>query len=131
MTEDQKEDLPEVADEPLSPDDARVLIGRGEVDVIDIREDQDVFAEGHVVGAAHVPGGDRDSLPDDLSQDRPLVVVCESGERSAEVAEKLREERESVTSIEGGMEAWVGTGHPVQPDARTEFEGPTLKQPGM
>jgi rhodanese-related sulfurtransferase len=121
---------PDKPDQPLSPEDARTMIGSGEAEVIDIREDEEAFAEGHLVGAAHVPGGDPDSLPDDLSEEKTLVVVCETGERSAEVAEQLRERREGVTSIEGGMKSWVSEGLPVQPDARTEFQGPKLKTPG-
>ena len=120
----------EQSDEPLDPEDARVLIGRGEANVIDIREDEDAFAEGHVTGAVHVPGGESDSMPDDLSDDKVLVFVCESGERSAEVADRYREEGRRVTSIDGGMKAWVSDGMPVQPRAEAEFEGPELKHPG-
>ena len=114
----------------MSPEDARVLIGRDEADVIDIREDEETFAKGHLTGAVHVPGGDLESLPDDLSQDSTLLVVCESGERSAEVAAKFRDEGRSATSIEGGMDSWVSSGLPVQPRVEEEFEGPELKQPG-
>ena len=120
----------EQTDEPLSPEDARVLIGKEGAKVIDIREDEDAFAEGHLAGAAHVPGGDREALPDDLSQDQTLVLVCESGERSAELAAEWREDGRSVTSLEGGMEAWKGSGMPIQPNPGSEFEGPELRPPG-
>jgi rhodanese-related sulfurtransferase len=120
----------ELSDEPLSPNDARVLVGKDEAKVVDIREDEEAFAERHLAGAVHVPGGDAEALPDDLSDDKPMLLVCESGERSAELAAKWRDDGRQVTSIEGGMEAWVSSGMPVQPDSRTEFQGPNLKPPG-
>ena len=120
----------ELSDEPLSPDDARTLIGKDEADVIDIREDEDAFAEAHLAGAAHVPGGDSEALPDDLSEDKTIVLVCESGERSAELAAKWREDGRSATSIQGGMRAWKSSGMPVQPHPGSEFEGPNLRPPG-
>ena len=121
---------PELTDEPLSPEDARVLIGQDDAAVVDIRDDPDAFAEGHLTGAVHVPGGDTESLPDELPDDKALLVVCESGDRSAEVAAKFRDEGRQATSIEGGMESWVSSGLPVQPRSETDFEGPELKQPG-
>jgi rhodanese-related sulfurtransferase len=127
---DETPESPEVTDEPLSPEDARILIGRNEVDVIDIREDGDAFAEGHLAGATHVPGGNSDSLPADLSGERALIIVCESGEQSAEVAERFRKDGRDATSIDGGMDAWRGAGLPVQPTNEAEFQGPKLKTPG-
>ncbi|HEX2128840.1 MAG TPA: rhodanese-like domain-containing protein [Solirubrobacterales bacterium] len=121
---------PETPEGPLSPEDARVLIGSGDADVVDIRDDADAFAEGHLTGAVHAPGGDSESLPDDLSDDKTLVFVCESGERSAEVAAKLRDEGRKATSVDGGMKSWKSSGMPVQPRDEVEFEGPDLKAPG-
>jgi rhodanese-related sulfurtransferase len=119
----------EPTDEPLSPDDARVMIGSDDADVVDIRDDEDAFAEGHLAGAVHIPGGDS-PLPDDFSEDKTIVLVCEDGEQSAELASTWREDGRRATSIEGGMKAWRNSGMPVQPGSRAEFEGPDLRPPG-
>ena len=120
----------EEKDGPLSPDDARVLVGSGEAQVIDIRDDADAFAESHLAGAVHVPGGDPESLPDDVADDKVLLLVCEAGERSSELAEKWQGEGRRVAYVEGGMEAWASSGMPMQPREEAEFQGPTLKPPG-
>jgi hydroxyacylglutathione hydrolase len=57
----------------------------GEVDLLDVRED-DEWAAGHVEGSLHVPYHDlRDGIPDDLRQrdGKPLAVACSVGNRSA------------------------------------------------
>ena len=115
---------------PLSPDDARLLVGNAEAQVIDIREDADAFAEGHLAGAVHVPGGDPEALPDDISEDKVLLLVCEAGERSADLAEKWQDEGRRVAYVQGGMEAWASSGMPTQPRDEAEFDGPDLRPPG-
>jgi rhodanese-related sulfurtransferase len=120
----------EQTDQPLSPEDARVMIGSDDAQVVDIRDDEDAFADGHVAGAVHIPGGDSQPLPDDFSEDKTIVLVCEDGKQSAELASSWREDGRTVTSVEGGMNAWRNSGMPVQPGSRAEFEGPDLRPPG-
>ena len=120
----------EIGDEPVSPKDARLLIARNEADVIDIRSDEEAFGHEHVPGARRMDGGDEEALKAELPEDGQVLLVCESGERSAELAATLRDEGRSVGSIEGGLESWKSAGLPVQPGSDKEFEGPSGKLPG-
>ncbi len=120
----------DIGDEPVKPDDARVLIARNQADVIDIRGDEEAFASEHVPGSRHVASDDKETLNEQLPEDRPVVLVCESGEQSAELATTLRENGRTVVTIEGGIDSWKSAGLPVQPNTDEEFPGPEFKPPG-
>lgn len=121
-----EESLPETVD----PEDARVLIAGGRVRVIDIRE-AEAFAADRISGAVRM---DEDELSDGVEPDRAgreaVLVVCADGERSAEVASRLRDEGAEATSIEGGFDAWVSDGHSTAPGRDEEYEGPPVTVPG-
>ncbi len=100
--------------ETLSPEDARILVARGICQVLDIR-DEDEFADARIAGAFNAAGAD--SLPDELSEEEPVLVVCTDGERSKSLARSLLERGIESGSVEGGMNAWLSDGLPVQPSA--------------
>ncbi len=78
------------------------------VNVIDVREPEEYSGSlGHIAGAKLVPLGslmrDLDSLP----RDKPIVVVCRSGARSAQATVLLRNKGvERVANLAGGMLRW-------------------------
>jgi rhodanese-related sulfurtransferase len=113
--------------ESLAPDQARQLIAREGAQALDIRDDDD-FADEHIAGATHASDPDVESLVDDLSEDAPVIVVCADGERSAEVAEELRDKGYDAAHVEGGMDAWSSEKLPLQPAEDYEYEGP--RRPG-
>ena len=128
--DDDDDPFADIGDEPVAPDDARVLIARDKADVIDIRGDEEAFADEHVPGSRRLDPADKEALSQELPEDRPVVLVCESGEESAELAATLREDGRTVVSIEGGMDSWKSAGLPVQPNTDEEFPGPEFKPPG-
>lgn len=87
---------------------------RHEVTILDIRGAAE-WEAGHIAGALHVPLGD---LPERLAEvpaERPVVVHCESGARSAIAASVLRAGgRREVVDFQGGMQAWRESGLPLQ-----------------
>ena len=111
----------------ISPEEARRLLAQPEeqAQVLDLRDSED-FAEGHIVAALNAPDAEPDSLPDELAEDMRLIVVCETGERSAEMAAKLCDAGHEAAAIEGGMKAWRSTKLPQQPS--TSFEEEPKKQ---
>jgi rhodanese-related sulfurtransferase len=119
-------------EETLEPDDARVLLGRGEARAIDLRPPEDA-AEGHAPGAVVV--GDRslkEAAEEVLEVDEvPILVFCEDGERSGEAAAQLREQGIEAAAVEGGWNEWVGKGMPTQPRSDDEYEGPKQSIPGQ
>ena len=96
----------------VSTDEARKLVASNEVEVIDLR-DEEGWMEGHIPGA-HRAGDDLEAKVDSVDSDRKLLIVCEDGTRSGEVAEELDGDREAL-SLEGGMSSWLSDGLRSQP----------------
>src|SRR2546423_801554 len=98
-------------EEVLEAEDARKVIASNDATLLDIRDD-DEWHEKRIAGARRVSEEDLDSTLEELGSDRPVVIVCNDGERSAKLAEQLRERGTEAASIEGGMDDWDG---PTQP----------------
>jgi glyoxylase-like metal-dependent hydrolase (beta-lactamase superfamily II)/rhodanese-related sulfurtransferase len=86
--------------------------------VLDVREPEEFVGElGHVEGALLVP---LDALERRLPKlagyvDRPVVLACRAGARSATAAAILRRAGfRNVMNLRGGMLAWKAAGFPVQ-----------------
>jgi hydroxyacylglutathione hydrolase len=81
-----------------------------DVQVVDVRSENE-WRSGHIATALHVPLG---YLPDRLNEipiDRPVIVHCQAGKRSAIAASVLkRAGRARVVNLTGGIDAWVGAG---------------------
>jgi sulfur dioxygenase len=86
------------------------------VEVIDVREpDEYVGPLGHIRGAKLIPLGQLGRRLDELPRDRPLVIVCRSGARSAQATVALlRAGFPQVANLSGGMLRWRGEGHAVE-----------------
>jgi rhodanese-related sulfurtransferase len=103
-------------DEVLEPDTARELIASNAATVVDIREDDD-WHENRVPGSVHAFEDNLGVALDGVDDERPLIIVCGDGDRSARLAAELRERGREVASIEGGMKAWMSEKFPIQPSA--------------
>src|SRR5690606_6163867 len=67
------------------------LINRRDAVILDVREASE-YAAGHIPNARHIPVGDLDKRVKELDKfkQRPIVVVCQTGSRSATACGKLR-----------------------------------------
>lgn len=88
-------------------------VAAGDVAVIDVRGQSEWMA-GHLPDVKNIPAGyianDLASLP----TDRPLVLHCQGGSRSAIAASVLRSRGLSnVVDMSGGFAAWSTQGNPV------------------
>lgn len=81
--------------------------------ILDVREGFEV-AEGLIPGALHIPMGQLGSRLGDLDKDRPIIVVCRSGNRSAAVADALNQAGYTADTMAGGMTAWQRAGLPTR-----------------
>lgn len=91
--------------------------------LLDVREPNEFMAV-RVAGAALVPTSTFLLKIRDLPTDRPLLVICQSGNRSAAVTAYLvREGWTDVTNVAGGLVAWERAGLPVRRGATAEGEG--------
>jgi sulfur-carrier protein adenylyltransferase/sulfurtransferase len=96
---------------------ARELLDSSEPPLlVDVRE-PDEWSEGHVPAAIHVPRGNLESRIERAAPDRarPIVLYCQSGNRSAFAAKTLDElGYENVVSLSGGYTDWKRNGFPTQ-----------------
>lgn len=82
--------------------------------LLDVREPNE-FAEVRAPGAVLVPTSQFMTRVGELPTDRPLLVVCHLGSRSAAVVGYLtRAGRTDVVNVAGGMDAWERAGLPVR-----------------
>ncbi len=84
--------------------------------VLDVRE-RDEWDEGHIPGAVHLPRGSLESRIERVAPDRerPIVVYCSAGNRSAFAAKTLDElGYADVRSLVGGFTDWKRNGYPTQ-----------------
>jgi rhodanese-related sulfurtransferase len=97
-----------------------VLSGR--LLVVDVRE-PDEFEKGHIPGAVNIPRGWLEFKADPtcpayeqrIAPDKPILVTCAIGGRSALAAAALQElEYTNVTNLEDGFEAWKTAGYAVE-----------------
>jgi rhodanese-related sulfurtransferase len=78
--------------------------------VLDVREPAE-WAAGHIAGATLVPLGELSKRLAEVPKDRRVVVVCRSGNRSAQGRDiLLGAGYPSATSMAGGMGAWASAG---------------------
>lgn len=80
--------------------------------VIDVRESFE-YAAGHVPGARLVPLGALPGAARDLPRDRPVYVICASGNRSLTAAGWLSQMGFDARSVAGGTAGWTQSGLPV------------------
>ena len=83
----------------------------GECHVIDVREPHE-FAAGHIPNAQNHPGSSFD--PARLPKDKPVVLVCQAGGRSARaLAAAHGAGRTDVMHYAPGTSGWIGRGGKV------------------
>ena len=99
----------------LTTTEAINLINRSHAIVLDVRNDAE-FANGHIVDAKHIPV---DNLAERLNEltkykDKPILVNCQRGMRSAKACDILRKaEFTQVHNLQGGLDAWLAAKLPV------------------
>jgi adenylyltransferase/sulfurtransferase len=99
----------------ISPADAAAALLRGELLVLDVREDWEV-ATVSVPGAKHVPMGMIPAQQATLPRDRAIAVLCHHGMRSAMVADYLRSAgHQRVLNVTGGIDRWSVEVDPALP----------------
>ncbi len=88
------------------------LLAAGGVQLIDVREPVE-HAEAHVAGSTLIPLGQIESRAGEIEKARPVVVMCQSGKRGQQAAERLRKLGfGDVRNLEGGLQAWKAAGQP-------------------
>ena len=97
--------------EDLQPRDLQAMLSNGARPVVvDVREPWE-YQMGHVPGARLIPLGELSRRLGDLDPEQPVVVICQSGNRSQSAAALLAQKGfKKVYNVVGGTSAWQMSG---------------------
>jgi rhodanese-related sulfurtransferase len=86
-----------------------------DLQILDVRE-LDEWQAGHIPDSVHLPYHDIHGLPDGIDPERPVAVICSSGQRAAPAASLLRRHgaREVLHVVDGGVPRWGREGGPIE-----------------
>ncbi|MCS5705675.1 rhodanese-like domain-containing protein [Synechococcus sp. FGCU-3] len=96
----------------ISAHDLAEQLGSKRIAVIDVREPME-YGTGHIAGSMNVPLSRLHQA--DLPQG-PLVLVCQSGNRSAKGVQTLLQQGHPhpITDLQGGIPTWQQAGLPMR-----------------
>ncbi len=93
---------------------AKAMVDGEHALLLDVREPWE-WDTARVPGARHIPMGQIPLRLAEIPKDRPVVVICAVGQRSAAVAEALRQAGfPEVFNVAGGIAAWMNEQLPVE-----------------
>lgn len=112
-----------VAKTGLEVDSAQLaeMISADGVEVIDVRRDYE-YEAGHIPGARHIELNQLTANAEKIGKDKPVVFYCRSGNRSGMAAEAFGQAGYDAHNLDGGINAWVDTENPLEPDDGTVAE---------
>jgi len=96
--------------------EATRLMNQGPALVLDVRDEAE-FAAGHLPRARHIPLKDLAGRLNEIAKykDKPVIVTCRSGVRSAGACRLLQKSGfSSVFQLKGGLAAWQQASLPVE-----------------
>jgi rhodanese-related sulfurtransferase len=96
--------------EEVDPRIGRTMVDEGAI-LLDVRHPEE-WEAGHAPDAVLVPLDQLGDRCTELAADRPIVVICRSGARSARATEALVGAGYDAVNLAGGMKAWVADGLP-------------------
>ncbi len=100
----------------VTPLEATRLINREDAVLLDVREDNE-YRGGHIVNSVHIPLSVLDKRLDELEKykDRPIIVACRTGNRSAAACTRLSKAGfGQVYNLGGGVLAWENANLPLR-----------------
>lgn len=106
----------------VNPAEATLLINRQDAQVVDVRE-PDEFAAGHLPEARNIPAGKLADRVGEIEKykDKPLIVCCASGMRSAKACDELKKQGfANLHTLAGGIDAWRQAGLPIKKGSRNK-----------
>jgi rhodanese-related sulfurtransferase len=95
-----------------------------ELQLLDVREHEE-HEEGYIPGSLFEPWHDIHELPGGLDPERPVAVLCASGQRAAVAASLLQRfgARRVIHVVNGGAETWGELGEPIERPGGQTLEG--------
>jgi rhodanese-related sulfurtransferase len=99
----------------VAPEDAGALLDEG-AQLIDVRTDHE-WEAGRIAGAEHIELGLIGERIGEIDRERPVLIYCRGDNRSDMAAAALAGEGYDARVLAGGIEAWVQSGRPLEPEA--------------
>jgi glyoxylase-like metal-dependent hydrolase (beta-lactamase superfamily II) len=86
-----------------------------DLQILDVREDSE-WDDGHIPESLHVPYHDIHGLPEDLDPERPVAVICSSGQRSVVAGSLLKAygAEDVIHVVNGGVPLWGRLGNKLE-----------------
>ncbi len=83
--------------------------------ILDVRSSEEYAGpDGRIVGSLLIPLPELEARASAIPDDRPVVVVCHSGSRSALATQQLlKGGRDQVANLRGGLSRWRDEGYPL------------------
>ncbi|MCW8829234.1 MAG: rhodanese-like domain-containing protein [Gammaproteobacteria bacterium] len=104
----------------VGPTESVQIINHEGALLLDVREDNE-YKDGHILDSLHIPLGKLGERMDELEKfrEKPIIVGCRSGHRSASACAKLRKRGfGKVYNLKGGVMAWQNADLPLQTQAK-------------
>ena len=101
--------------DPLEVDVATTIAALSDpaIQVVDCRE-RDEWDTAHAEGMILIPLSEMGQRLQEMDRERPLIVVCRSGNRSMRATQQLLQIGfTDVKSMNGGLLLWAEQGHPL------------------
>ena len=86
-----------------------------DVQLVDVRTPEE-FSQGHIENAVNIDfmADDFDAKVANLDKEKPVMVYCKSGGRSAKASARLKELGfKNISDLEGGITNWTNEDKPV------------------
>ena len=99
----------------LAPQRVAELLDSGEAQLVDVRESYEHEA-GRIAGARHIELERLTSQAETIDRSKPVVFHCRLGGRSTMATQAFRASGYNAYNLDGGIQAWVDAGLPVEPD---------------
>jgi rhodanese-related sulfurtransferase len=99
----------------LDPGEAARRHARGELDIVDIREQYEWDA-GRIPGSRHIEIERVASRAPLIPRERPVAFLCRGGVRAGMVAHAFRSIGYDAYNIRGGFTEWFAEGLPSEPE---------------
>ncbi len=105
----------QLAYKTISASDARAMIQSSpNLLVVDVRTPEE-YTQGHLKGAVNIPLSDLPLRISGLDPNRPILVYCRTGHRSAQASAILvKAGFTQVYNMDGGITAWINSGYPTE-----------------
>jgi glyoxylase-like metal-dependent hydrolase (beta-lactamase superfamily II)/rhodanese-related sulfurtransferase len=89
---------------------------RSELTILDVRSAEEFEGpDGRIAGSQWIPLPELEARSGEIPKDRPVVVVCHSGSRSALATQQLlKAGRDQVANLRGGLRIWGDEGYPLE-----------------